>query len=321
MTDAAAIAKIGLVGARGHTGRELIRLIAMRPDMELVFAGSREFAGRPVREMAPEAPEGLDFEAIAPDDIAGRDVDAVILALPNGAAAPFVDAIEAGAPQLVLVDLSADYRFSDDWTYGLPEAYGRDEIVRARRIANPGCYATAGQLAIAPVRDRMAGPVHVFGVSGYSGAGTTPSRKNDVEALRDNIMPYALSGHIHEAEMARQLGVSVNFTPHVAPAFRGLITTVHLFLDAPESSESLRARYESFYGREALVEIQAEPPELRDGSGRLGAVLGGFALSRDGRRAVIVSALDNLLKGAAVQAMQNLALALDRPEFAIPEDA
>lgn len=307
--------RIGLVGARGHTGRELIRLIAARPDMELAYASSREFAGRPVRDMAPEAAEGLDFEALSPADIGAREVDAVILALPNDAGGPFLDAIDRAAPDTVIVDLSADHRFDDDWVYGLPEVYGRDELEGATRIANPGCYATAGQVAIGPMRDRLAGPAHVFGVSGYSGAGTTPSRKNDVEALRDNLMPYKLTGHIHEAEMGRHLEVGVCFTPHVAAMFRGLTATVHLFLDEPVEADALRERYARFYGREPLIEVREDAPELRDGAGALGAVVGGFEVSRDGRRAVIVSALDNLLKGAAVQAVQNLSLALDLPEL------
>lgn len=307
-------ARIGLVGARGHTGRELLRLIAGRPDMELAFASSREFAGKPVAEMAPEVGGSVMFEALAPADIAGRDVDAVILALPNGAAAGFVAALDAAEPGPVIVDLSADYRFDDQWVYGMPEVYGRDALRGARRISNPGCYATAGQMAIAPVRDRVTGAAHVFGVSGYSGAGTTPSRKNDLDALRDNLMPYALAGHIHEREMSRHLGVEVRFTPHVAAFFRGIVATVHLDFREAISADVLRSTFDRYYSGEALVELMDGIPEVADGANRAGVVLGGFQLADDGRRAVIVSALDNLLKGAAVQAMQNLCLALELPE-------
>jgi len=303
--------RVGLVGARGHTGRELLRLIGERDDLELVFASSREWAGRPVAEMAPEITTGLDFEALSPDDVAARDVDAVILALPNGAAAPFVAAIAAGT---VIVDLSADYRFDEAWTYGLPEIYGRDRLIGARRIANPGCYATAGQLAIAPLRGQLDGDVHVFGVSGYSGAGTSPSRKNDTEALADNLMPYALTGHLHEGEMARHSGESVCFTPHVAAFFRGIVATTHLTLKASMRSGDVRATFERAYADEPLIQVTSDIPEVRDGARQPGAVIGGFAVSADGRRLVVVSALDNLLKGAAVQAMQNLTLALGLPE-------
>lgn len=306
--------RIGLVGARGHTGRELLRLIAGRSDMDLAFASSREFAGKPVAEMAPEVDTGVMFEALAPADIAERDVDAVILALPNGAAAGFVAAIESAGTDPIIVDLSADYRFDDTWVYGMPEVYGRDALRTARRISNPGCYATAGQMAIAPVRDHLSGPAHVFGVSGYSGAGTTPSRKNDRDALRDNLMPYALAGHIHEREMSRHLDVDVRFTPHVAAFFRGIVATVHLDFRDTISADALRSAFERYYSGEALVELMDGIPEVADGANRTGVVMGGFQLADDGRRAVIVSALDNLLKGAAVQAMQNLCLALGLPE-------
>ncbi|WP_138511214.1 N-acetyl-gamma-glutamyl-phosphate reductase [Maricaulis alexandrii] len=307
-------ARIGLIGARGHTGRELLRLIAGRDDMELAFASSREFAGRPVSEMAPEIATGLDFVAMAPDEIAASGADAVILALPNGAAAPFV----AGLPEAtVIVDLSADYRFDDAWVYGLPEIHGREALAGARRISNPGCYATAGQLAIAPLRGRISGDAHVFGVSGYSGAGTTPSRKNDTEALADNLMPYALTGHIHEREMARHTGEGVRFTPHVAQFFRGIVATTHLTLTEPTTREALMAVYQDAYAGEALIRVMDGIPEVRDGANQPGAVIGGFALDETGRKAVIVSALDNLLKGAATQAMQNLTLALGLPEQAV----
>lgn len=309
-------ARIGLVGARGHTGRELIRLIAGRSDMELAFASSREFAGRPVREMAPEADAGLMFEALAPDAVAQSRVDAVILALPNGASTAFVAALDAAAPETLIVDLSADYRFDEGWTYGLPEIYGRDALSKARRISNPGCYATAGQLALAPVRGGLEGHSHVFGVSGYSGAGTTPSRKNDLDALADNLMPYALSGHIHEREMSRHLGQGIRFTPHVAPCFRGIVATVHARLAATVTREDLIERFRAFYAGEPLIEVTPDIPELRDGANAPGAVIGGFAVDDSGRDLVIVSTLDNLLKGAAVQAMQNLSLALGLPEQA-----
>ena len=305
--------RIGLVGARGHTGRELLRLIADRDDLELAFASSREWAGRGVAEMAPEIATDLAFEALTPADIAARDVDAVILALPNGAAAPFVAAL---ADETLIVDLSADYRFDENWTYGLPEIHGREALSGAKRIANPGCYATAGQLAIAPLRGRLAGDAHVFGVSGYSGAGTTPSRKNDPAALADNLMPYALSGHLHEREMTRHMGQGVRFTPHVAAFFRGIVATTHLSLETPASLAEIEALFRRTYTGEALVDVLDRIPEVCDGARQPGAVIGGFALDESGRKLVVVSALDNLLKGAAVQAMQNLALALDLPEGA-----
>lgn len=307
--------RIGLVGARGHTGRELIRLLGQRDDLALSFAVSRAMAGQPVTQLAPEADPSLVFEALTPEGIAQRGADAVILAMPNGAAAEYVAAIEATAPDTLIVDLSADYRFDDAWTYGLPEIYGRAPIRGASRISNPGCYATAGQLSVAPVRRYLAGPAHLFGVSGYSGAGTTPSRKNDVEALKDNLMPYGLVGHMHEREMSRHLAHDVRFSPHVAAFFRGITLTAQLEFAQPITADAFRAAYDTAYAGELLIEVTDAIPEITDGAFKPGAVVGGFTLSEDGRRGVVVAALDNLLKGAAVQALQNLALALGLEEM------
>lgn len=308
--------KVGLVGARGHTGRELVAILSRRSDMALVFASSRAMAGEPVTKLAPEAPQGLLFEALGPQDVAARGADAVILALPNGEAAPYVAAIEAAAPQTIIVDLSADYRFDSGWTYGLPELYGRERLKGATRISNPGCYATAGQLCVHPVRDLLSGPAHLFGVSGYSGAGTTPSRKNDLEALRDNLMPYSLTGHLHEREMSRHLARDVRFSPHVAAFFRGITLTAQLSFAAPVTLDALKARYQSAYGGEALIRLSDAIPEIRDGQDIPGAVVGGWSFGEGGRYASVVCALDNLLKGAAVQAVQNLALAAGLEELA-----
>ena len=137
--------------------------------------------------------------------------------------------------ETVIVDLSADHRFDDAWYYGLPELT-RHAIAANARISNPGCYATAMQLAIAPLTDQLAGPPQCFGVSGYSGAGTTPSDKNNPDKLRDNLMPYALVDHVHEREVSRQLGMPVEFMPHVAPHFRGITMTVNLWLQQADRS-------------------------------------------------------------------------------------
>ncbi len=305
---------VGLVGARGHTGRELIRLIAGHPELMLAYAVSREWAGRPVSEIAPEDQDECIFEALSPEEAAQRRADVVILAAPDGAAKPYVDAIERDAPHRVIIDLSADYRFDDRWAYGLPEL-NRKKIKGASRIANPGCYATAMQLALAPLIDRLGGVPAVFGVSGYSGAGTKPSPKNDLERLKDNLMPYALVGHKHEREATHRLGHPVRFMPHVHPAFRGLIVTAHIPLKEPLSPSALAQLFEEKYSGEPLIALRNEPPELKDGTGRIGVIIGGFNVSEDGKNAVVAAAEDNLLKGAAVQAIQNVNLALELPEL------
>ena len=297
---------IGVVGARGHTGAELVRLIRDHPSLELVFAASRELAGEPV--------PGLDdvrYESIGSEDLSGRDLDVVVLALPDGAGDAYVGVIEE---ETVIVDISADHRFDDTWAYGLPELF-REKLNGARRIANPGCYATATQIALAPLLEAISGVPAVFGVSGYSGAGTTPGPRNDPDRLRDNLMPYNLVGHNHERETVRNLGVPVRFIPHVHPAFRGLLVTAHIPLGRAMTSAEIEARYKEQYGDEPLVEISDEIPELRDGANHLGLIVGGFETSEDGLNAVVIAAEDNLLKGAAVQAIQNINLALGLAEF------
>ena len=306
---------IGLVGARGHTGRELIRLISGHPEMMLAYAVSREWAGRNVSDIAPEHVSGCIFESLDPDAAAIRRADAVILALPDAAGAAYVDAFERLAPQRVIVDLSADHRFDDNWAYGLPELH-RSRIIGATRIANPGCYATAMQLALAPLVPHLGGVPAVFGVSGYSGAGTTPSPRNDPERLADNLMPYALMGHKHEREATRHLGHPVRFMPHVHPTFRGLLTSVHVPLAGEMGREEVVAMYKERYASEPLIALQGDAPELKDGTNRTGVIIGGIDVSADGHSAVVVAAEDNLLKGAAVQAVQNLNIALGLDEFA-----
>lgn len=305
---------IGLVGARGHTGRELIRLISGHPEMMLAYAVSREYAGRKVSEIAPEDKDECIFEALDPKEAARRRVDAVILALPDGAGAPYVEAFDKAAPDTIIVDLSADRRFDDDWAYGLPELY-RAKIRGKTRIANPGCYATALQLSVAPLLPILGGVPAIFGVSGYSGAGATPNPRNDPDRLRDNLMPYKLVGHNHEREATRHLGTPVRFFPHVHPAFRGLLVTSHIPLAAPLDKPGLKRLYSEHYGAERLIDLRDDPPELKDGANRTGVLIGGFDVGIDGRSAVVVAAEDNLLKGAAVQAIQNLNIALGLDEL------
>ena len=304
---------VGVIGARGHTGKELLRLIGEHPELMLAYASSREFAGRKVTDVTPELHDDVEFEALDATAAAPRRADAVILAMPDGAAADYVAAFESGAPHRKIIDLSADYRFDDDWVYGLPEL-NRDKIRRQSRIANPGCYATAMQLAVAPMRDCLAGAPSVFGVSGYSGAGTTPNPRNDQERLADNLMPYALTGHKHEREATRHLGTPVRFTPHVHPAFRGITVTAHLPLKDAMDGAALRKIYEDAYAKEPLIHLQDDAPELKEGANQNGVILGGFSVSEDGKHAVVIAAEDNLLKGAAVQAIQNLNLSLGLPE-------
>ena len=306
---------LGIVGARGHTGAELIRLVARHPHLELAFVSSRELAGERVADHSDAYRGELRYENVSHEQVAAKGADVVVLALPNGKSAEIVAAIDVAAPQTLVVDLSADHRFDPAWYYGLPEIT-RGLYAGQKRISNPGCYATAMQLAIWPMLEYLAGPPQCFGVSGYSGAGTTPSDKNNVELLRDNLMPYALADHMHEREVSAQLRVPVEFMPHVAPHFRGITLTANLWLREPVTVDWVRARYEQRYAGEPLVDVVEPAPWVSRIAGRHGVEIGGFTVAPGGKRLVVVATLDNLLKGAATQAMQNINIALGFDELA-----
>ena len=308
-------AKLGIVGGRGHVGAELIRLVAAHSGFELAFVSSRELDGQRVADHNDAYRGELRYSAPAHEELPGLGADAVVLALPNGKAALCVQSFDAAGVDPVIIDLSADYRFDEGWYYGLPELT-RDTYRGHRRISNPGCYATAMQLAIEPMRDVLDGAVQCFGVSGYSGAGTTPSDRNDSGQLRDNLMPYALTGHVHEREVSHRLDHPVEFMPHVAPHFRGLTITANLHLDRAFAPEEVVARYRDRYAGEPLVRISEKAPWVSRIAGAQHAEVGGFTLSADGHRLVVVATEDNLLKGAATQALQNLNLAFGFDEFA-----
>jgi N-acetyl-gamma-glutamyl-phosphate reductase common form len=299
-------ARVGVVGARGHVGSELLPILARHPAVELAWATSSSAAGAPVPGFGP----GVTFRAADPALLETDRVDALLLALPNGEAAAWA----SRAGDAVVIDLSADHRFDASWVYGQPERF-RARMRGAKRIASPGCYATAAQLAAAPLLARVEGSVHAFGVSGYSGAGTARSERNDPEVLRDNLVPYALVGHTHEKEL-RAHGVPAYFAPHVASFFRGLVVTVSMKLAEPASLDELSAEYRRAYEGEPFVELAREAPRPRDSVGSHGVRIGGLSVGDGGTHAVVVAALDNLLGGAASQAVRALNLALGLSEDA-----
>lgn len=306
---------IALIGARGHTGMELIRLIGRHPCFALSLAGSRKFASERVSDLVEGFSGDLCFSGIEPGHLADAEYDAVILALSNRASDEYVNAIDRRGDETVIIDLSADHRFDDGWVYGLPEHF-RDAIRTARRIANPGCYATGMMLALCPVVGLLDGPPQVFGVSGYSGAGATPSERNDPDKLHDNLMPYALGGHTHEREVTRHLHHPVRFFPHVAPFFRGISLTISMNFTSPQSFDSLAERYHRSYDAEPLVSFRTDIPQIRDIAEQPHCLIGGLTIDASlPTHAVVVAVIDNLLKGAATQAMQNLNLAFGFEEL------
>ncbi|KAG9238627.1 hypothetical protein BJ875DRAFT_23477 [Amylocarpus encephaloides] len=317
-------ARVALIGARGYTGQALISLLNAHPNMDLRHVSSRELAGQKLKGYEKR---DITYENLSAEDVrrmAEKDeIDCWVMALPNGVCRPFVDAVEEGkgSSNSVIVDLSADYRFDSKWTYGLPELVTRSDIAKATRISNPGCYATAAQLGIAPLVPFLGGQPTVFGVSGYSGAGTKPSPKNNVQNLENNIIPYSLTDHIHEREVSNQLGVEVAFIPHVGMWFQGIHHTISIPLKDTMSSRDIRQLYQERYAGEKLVKVTGEPPSVKSISGKHGVEIGGFGVHSSGKRVVVCATIDNLLKGAATQCLQNMNLSLGFAEYeGIPLD-
>ncbi|KAF9164869.1 hypothetical protein DFQ26_000915 [Actinomortierella ambigua] len=322
-STAGPVKKIGLIGARGYTGQELIRIVNNHPNLEIAYVSSRELEGKPLEGYTkqPVTYVNLSAEQVKEKTQSG-EVDAWILALPNGVCKPFVEAVESveEGKKMVLCDLSADHRFTDTWTYGLPE-FNRAKLPGATRISNPGCYATGSQLAIRPLLAHLSGNPSIFGVSGYSGAGTKPSPNNDVNHLRDNLIPYSLTNHIHEREVSHQLGHEVHFMPHVAPYFQGINLTVNMPLNKTMTAADIREIYEQAYDGEKLVHVVKNIPLVKENAGHHFVKVGGFGVHSSGKRVVVVATIDNLLKGAATQAVQNLNISLGLDEYTgIPLD-
>ncbi|KAH7908793.1 hypothetical protein BJ138DRAFT_1068142 [Hygrophoropsis aurantiaca] len=337
--------RLALVGARGYTGQALTTLLSGHPFLNLTHVSSRQLAGYPLQGYT-KSPVTYSDLSVADVERMEKDgeVDAWVMALPNGVCKPFVDAVDRGAKERaageasVVVDLGADYRFEEGWTYGLPEIYGRSAVRTSKRISNPGCYATSSQLLIAPLLKYLhpAALPTVFGVSGYSGAGTvsgsndpdgrpTTVPKVSPESLAGGFRAYSLTDHIHEREAGAHLSslivdpknaVKIAFVPSVAPWFSGIISTLSMPLSEKVSAKDIKALYVERYGGEKLINIQAGVPVLQDVENKHGWTVGGFQVHSDGDRAVVVGGLDNLLKGAATQCLQNLNLALGYDEYA-----
>nr|BAJ98151.1 predicted protein [Hordeum vulgare subsp. vulgare] len=308
--------RVALIGARGYTGKALVDLINRHPHLDLRHVSSRELAGQKLKGYNKR---DITYENLSVEDVRqmeeNGEVDCWVMALPNGVCKPFVDAIDQVGKNSVIVDLSADYRFDPAWTYGLPELVDRSAIAKATRISNPGCYATAAQIGIAPLVPYLGGQPTVFGVSGYSGAGTKPSPKNDVDNLTDNLIPYSLTDHIHEREISNQLGTPVAFIPHVAVWFQGISHTINIPLKEEMSSRDIRNIYQDRYAGEKLLKVIGEAPLVKNIAHRHGVEVGGFAVHSSGKRVVICATIDNLLKGAATQCLQNMNLALGYGEY------
>ena len=330
------LARVAVLGASGYSGHEFVRLALAHPGLEIAALVSREYAGRPAGELLP----GVDARVtrlpspVAPDALPGLlaagEFDTLVTCLPHGA----WKALAAEQPELAsvpmrIVDLSSDFRDgAGGYVYGLPEAF-RDALIEtgeagATRIANPGCYPTAATLSLLPALEAgwLEGPVTVTALSGVSGAGRAPSLRTSFAELDGGAGFYKVGEvHQHVPEMARVFGrlahadVPVAFAPQLAPMSRGILLTAIAPLARSLSAEAAREAYAERYANEAFVRVlpAGEWPETRlvKASNRCDVAV---TTVHGGRTLLATSAIDNLVKGAAGQAIQNLNLVLGWPE-------
>lgn len=323
--------KAGVVGGTGYGGVELLRLLLQHPQVEVVSVTSRAEAGKPVSEVFPNLRGHLDLPFVTPDAAALGDCDVAFFATPNGTAMQQVPELLAAGVKVI--DFAADFRLKDpdewqrwykvphacpellaDAVYGLPEV-NRDAIRGARLVANPGCYATAVQLALLPLVEAAAADLeHLIAdcKSGVSGAGRGASVANLLTEAGDSCKAYGVPGHRHlpeirqglEAATGRRVGLS--FVPHLLPMIRGIHATVYATLN---SAIDLQALYQKRYQNEPFVDLMpfASHPETRSVRGVNQCRI---ALHRPqgGDTAVVLAVIDNLVKGAAGQAVQNMNL-------------
>ncbi|MGB9937034.1 MAG: N-acetyl-gamma-glutamyl-phosphate reductase [Methanobacterium sp.] len=314
---------VAIIGASGYTGGELLRFLKNHKEVNIIAATSRQYNGINVSKIHPHLRgDELKFKDVAPENI---DADLVFTATPHGASMDIVpDLIERG---IKVVDLSGDYRFDDiaiyeKWygldhsapleaVYGLPELY-REEIKKSNLVANPGCFPTGAILATVPlVEKNLVDNIIVDSKTGVSGAGIKPTDVTHYPNCSDNVIAYAVTTHRHMPEIQQEVSkfgdVKVSFTPHLVPVIRGILTTAHTFLKENISPEEIKKSYMDFYSAEPFVRVLDldEMPRLSAVRGSNYCDIGCFQIDPNGR-IVVISAIDNLVKGASGQAIHNM---------------
>lgn len=337
-----------VAGASGYAGALAAELIRLHPSLELARVTARTDAGRRLNELHPQYAVDLVLDEPAAED--GSDVDAAIVAYPHGAAAPVVAALRKQGTKVV--DLSADFRLHDLETYarwygehGAPQllneaVYGltelhREAIAEADLVANPGCYPTASILALAPLAaEGLIDDVVIDAKSGVSGAGRAAAEEMAVVKESDDTRPYRVTGHRHTPEIAQELaelagtGASLvapdgapsddgegalTFVPHLMPYHQGELVSCYVRTPEPLDPGRMLSLYEERYGGEPFVEVTSEPPGV-SAVRETNLCRIHLALNEASGRAMAFASIDNLWKGAASQAIQNLNLMLGLPE-------
>jgi N-acetyl-gamma-glutamyl-phosphate reductase len=333
--------KIGIVGATGYVGEELVRILCRHPQVTEITVAAKDALGQRLSQVYPHLSGFADMEILDTDQVPEliSSSDLVFSAMPHGLSAPVVRQTLAAGRRVI--DMAADFRLPDQalyeqWyqvaheapdllgeaVYGLPELF-RPAVEAARLVANPGCYPTSALIALAPLMKHglvNQNSVIVDSKSGVSGAGRTLALGSHYCECNDNVRAYAVGSHRHTPEISHYASVlagskvDVLFTPHLIPMTRGILSTIYAELLRPLDAASLRQVYQDFYGGEAFIQLLATGlwPETKWVQGTNRCCLGLTVVGQ--KRLIVVSAIDNLVKGAAGQAVQNMNLMFGIPE-------
>jgi N-acetyl-gamma-glutamyl-phosphate reductase len=326
--------KVSIIGASGYTGSELARILTNHPEIEIVSITSETHKGKRFSDLHGQFSGIIDFELISADNVDVDAVDVVFLALPHGVSMKFVKRwIDKGVK---IIDLSGDFRLSSpeiyeawykkehtfhegfkDAVYGMPELFST-AISSASLVANPGCYPTASILSLAPLFAAGLGKHEgaiIDAKSGVTGAGVKASNTTHFSNVNDNFKAYGIGNHRHTVEIQEQLSfllkksVNLQFTPHLLPVDRGILATSYLSVEGEMNQEELLSLYKNFYKNKPFVRIRKEPPAIKEVRGSNYADIYPFWDKRT-KRAIVITAIDNLVKGAAGQAVHNMNIML-----------
>lgn len=333
--------RVGIIGVSGYTGVELTRILCRHPEVEITLATSRQFAGKPLAEVFPNLRNCTDITCANPanEDLSDQ-ADFFFTAVPHKTAMSIVPVLISAGKKVV--DLSADYRIRDisvyekwyqqhtsseligETVYGLPELY-RDQIMKARLVANPGCYPTSVILGLAPLLQKKLldiSTIIVDSKSGTSGAGRSANLATLFCEVTDGFRPYKVGGtHRHIPEMEQELsaladkGVQISFTPHLLPISRGILSTIYVKPVSSVNQDEILSLYEQTYRDDYFVRVC--PKGLVPATQHVrGSNFCDIGISVDERtdRIIVMSAIDNIVKGAAGQAIQNMNLMNGFPE-------
>ncbi|MBS3775235.1 MAG: N-acetyl-gamma-glutamyl-phosphate reductase [Bacteroidales bacterium] len=326
--------KVAIIGATGYTGSELVRILAFHKQIQIELITSETYQGKKFSDIHPQFQGICDIELSSAEDIGNYHPDLVFLALPHGVSMEYVKKWKDHP--FKIIDLSGDFRLSSpnsyyEWyniehsypegfkeaVFGLPELY-REHIAESALVANPGCFPTGAILGAYPLlKEGLIQPQRIFvdAKTGVTGAGVKPKTVTHFPNVNDNFKAYGLKSHRHTIEIQEILTESsgekstVQFTPHLLPVDRGILTSIYAIPAGKISDEEVKALYQRYYIEEPFIRLRDKPPEIKQVRGTNYTDIAAYFDERTGN-ILVFTAIDNLVKGAAGQAVQNMNLML-----------